>query len=443
MKKENSFVKAGAILVVSGFIVKILSAAYRIPLTRMLGASLMGHYSSVLNIFMPFFAFATAGIVPSVSRFTAYIKDKKDENPLAALKKRAMGLYAVSALAIMLLFIVFSKKYSVYMGEDMFFYGALILAPAIPVSAAEMVLKGLTQGSMNMLVTAKANVMEGFAKTVIGIGAVYYVINFLSHYPRNLAVMVCFAAITTSGLVSAVYLFFAVKKDGKGIKTETEHHIVSKRQLLSISVPVASSALVVSLVNFFDTAVCLPIIKNLPYKDIVQSFDGASFMGAEEMSMYLFGIYQGMALTLFNLVPAVMSYVGAACLPVLTKANTFSDKTYLINQTEKLFRVISLLSVPSSVFIYSFRYEITEFLFSTTPGQTEVASQLIAILIPFSVLSCFISGFNSIINAGGKSHVSFKILVFASVVRCVVGFVLCGISQVNIKALAVSAEDNL
>ena len=63
MKKENSFIKAGAILVVSGFIVKILSAAYRIPLTRMLGASLMGKYSAVINIFMPFFSFATAGIV--------------------------------------------------------------------------------------------------------------------------------------------------------------------------------------------------------------------------------------------------------------------------------------------------------------------------------------------------------------------------------------------
>ena len=59
MKKENSFVKAGAILVISGFIVKVLSAAYRIPLTRMLGAAQMGRYSAVFSLFMPFFSIAT------------------------------------------------------------------------------------------------------------------------------------------------------------------------------------------------------------------------------------------------------------------------------------------------------------------------------------------------------------------------------------------------
>ena len=41
MKRVNSFAKAGAVLVISGFAVKLLGAVYRIPLTRMLGAAQM------------------------------------------------------------------------------------------------------------------------------------------------------------------------------------------------------------------------------------------------------------------------------------------------------------------------------------------------------------------------------------------------------------------
>jgi len=71
MTKDNSFIRNTAILGVSGIVVKILSAAYRIPLTRMLGARGMGQYTAAFNIFMPFFSLATAGITPTVSRLCA------------------------------------------------------------------------------------------------------------------------------------------------------------------------------------------------------------------------------------------------------------------------------------------------------------------------------------------------------------------------------------
>ena len=43
MSKEN-FIKSAAILGAAGFIVKILGAIYRIPLTSLIGTEGMGHY---------------------------------------------------------------------------------------------------------------------------------------------------------------------------------------------------------------------------------------------------------------------------------------------------------------------------------------------------------------------------------------------------------------
>ncbi|MBE6888026.1 MAG: hypothetical protein E7484_06390 [Ruminococcaceae bacterium] len=437
MKKDNSFLKAGAILVLSGFAVKVLSAAYRIPLTRMMGASLMGVYSSVLNVFMPFFAFATSGIIPAISRFTAKLAARQDNAGIVFLKKQAQRLYLLTAAAMTALYLVFSRFYSKYTGENIFWYGAVLLAPCIVMASQEMVYKGLSQGRMKMHITAAANIIESGTKTAAGIFLVYFIVNNAARYPVKLTVPACLLSVTVSAFVCYIYLFVS----GRGPQgTGKPKNITTKRQLLSMSLPVSASALVISFVNFFDTAFCLPIIKNLPYTEIVKSFDGASFMGAEDVSMYLFGIYQGMVLTVFNLVPAVLASAGAACLPVMARADSVNDGTYLSRQSNRLFMVTSFISIPASVYIFCFRNDIITFLFGTTQGQTVIASELIVILVAVCPLACFVSAFNSVINSCGKSHIIFRILLTASLVRCVLSGVLVSLPQINIKAFALAAD---
>lgn len=436
MKKDNSFIRAGAILVVSGFAVKLLSAAYRIPLTRMMGASTMGVYSSVFNVFMPFFSFATSGIIPTISRFTAQLNGKKDGGAITFLKRQAHILYVAVAGVMTAAYILFSRFYAGYMEDGIFFTGALILSPCIVMAASEMIYKGLSQGQMKMHITAAANVAEGAVKTLVGILAVYFVINRVQKNIRDMSVAACLFSVTLSSAVCLVYLVITGReKENAGIPKSR----VTKKELIKMSAPISASALVISLVSFFDTAVCLPLIKKLSYAEIAASFEGASFMGAENISMYLFGIWQGMALTVFNLVPAVLASVGTACLPVMTKAQTMKDKTYLNRQSGKLFMVTAFISIPASAYIFCFRNEIITFLFDTTQGQTAIAAHLLALVIISCPFACFTSAFNSVIHSYGRSDVVFRILITASAVKCVLCGILCTVPQINIRAMAVSS----
>ncbi len=442
LEKEKSFVKAGAVLVVSGFAVKVLSAVYRIPLTRMLGANLMGKYSSVFSLFMPFMAFATAGVAPCVSRFTARISDG-DTHEIDTLRSKAMKLYLAIAVAMAVIFILFGRIYSAFQQDSIFFAGAVILAPSIVFASAEAVCKGITQGIMDMSATAKANIMESGIKTVLGLGSVYFIKKYMEKYPANLPVEACLMSVTLSGAVCAAYLWKSTKiKENSFIKnrknTSKGEKTATAAQLMAMSVPVSASALVASMVSFFDTAVCLPVIKQLPYKEIVQSFGSASFMGAGEISMYLYGIYQGMVLTVFNMVPAVMASLGVAGLPAMTASYSAKNLPRMQYQADKLFFITGGISVPAAVFVWFFRGEIVQFLFDTSAGQTQIAASLLLIISPFIVFSCFISAFNAVLNALGKPRAVFCILLAASAVRCTVSFLLCGISGINIKAFAVS-----
>lgn len=432
MKKQNSFFRAGAVLVLSNIVVKALSAAYRIPLTRMLGADTMGRYSAVYNLFMPFFSFATAGITTTVAHYTA-----ASASPLvASVRKNAFGLYLPLSVVFGALFLAFAKGYAQWHNDSLFFTGAVILAPAILLSAVENIFKGITQGQMNMLPTATANLTEGLFKTTAGLGCVWLVINHW-HGNDDTALVVCFATVTLSAAVCTAMLLFSCG-ERRGEKSAPAPSTITVRQMFAMSLPVGVSALTISLSSFFETAVCLPVIAKIPYQQIVASFRGASFMGAGDMSMYLYGIWQGMVLTVFNLTPVVLSAVGTAALPLVSKSYALNDKKQLEHYTQKLFSVTAAFGVPAMCMVFCFGGQIVQLLFGTTAQQAVVALQLLRIVCCGGVFCCFGSAFNSVLYAAGRSDKAFYILLVASVARMSTGFLLCRVPWLNIKALAVS-----
>lgn len=442
MKKENTFIKAGLVLVVSGIVVKLLGAVYRIPLTRMLGAATMGKYSAVFSIFMPFFAFATAGIVPCVSHFSA--KSIQQGSNGGKIAKTAGKLYVFQAFAVSVIFVSFGYIYSSMRQDSIYFSGAVILAPAIVFAALENICKGVTQGGMDMLPTARANVLESVSKAVLGLSGVYAA-QLLQSGKADWQIKAALAAVTVSGFVCCIYLLFSAKgcaalRGGKkGYSLKRDKGSITGKTMLSMSFPVAVSALTVSVVGFFDTAVCIPAISRIPYAEIVKSYSGASFKNAGEMSMYLLGIYQGMALTVFNLLPAVLSSVGSAALPVVSRAVAKGDKTNLNLQAERIYRITASLSVPAAMYLFVFRSDILQLLFGTNSQQAVVASHLLGILMAGSIFCCFTPVFNSVLYAAGKSQKVFGILLAASVIKCVLNYTLCTVPQINIKAFAVSS----
>ena len=127
-RSKDIFIKGTVILAVSGIVVKLLSAAYRIPLTRMIGAEGMGKYSAAFNIFMPFFSLAVAGITPTVSRLRAKCRDG-DINSLVNIKKTAARCFGITSFMAVVAALIVSRLYSSYMGTPMIFTGVMLLCP--------------------------------------------------------------------------------------------------------------------------------------------------------------------------------------------------------------------------------------------------------------------------------------------------------------------------
>ena len=168
MTGDITFLKGTAVLGFSGIVVKILSAVYRIPLTRMIGAEGMGQYSAVFNLFMPFYSFAVAGITPAVSRLCSSGMVKSDADIIQVRRKAGWYFGAVS-IGMIATALTVSRIYAGHVYSPMLFVGVALLCPNLFFAAYEAIYKGISQGNMNMTVSAKAGVLESRSKTAIGL----------------------------------------------------------------------------------------------------------------------------------------------------------------------------------------------------------------------------------------------------------------------------------
>ncbi|MBQ3921082.1 MAG: oligosaccharide flippase family protein, partial [Firmicutes bacterium] len=69
--KNKSFLKGAFILGLAGLLIKILGAAFRIPLTNIIGDDGISYYQTSYPIYNLFLSISTAGIPTAISRMVA------------------------------------------------------------------------------------------------------------------------------------------------------------------------------------------------------------------------------------------------------------------------------------------------------------------------------------------------------------------------------------
>lgn len=435
MTKDNIFIKSTAILAISGMAVKLLSAAYRIPLTRMIGAEGMGKYSAAFNIFMPFFSLATAGITPTVSRLRA-MQDTADIPAFVKIRNKAGSLFGTTSAVLAVAALAVSYIYSRHIDSPMIFYGVCLLVPNLLFATFEAIYKGISQGSLNMLVTAKAGLLESGAKVIIGITSVYLAGVMIRQGAGDAQLICAFATISICGLICLVYM----NRDfAYNYKTDRISNLeITAHTFMSMAVPVAMSALVVSLSNFVDTVICLSIVKEIPDSRLMAAYPFVSFTAEDEKAIWLFGVYQGLCLSVTNLIPSLSAAVGSSGLPFITRSMQSDSPSAVHRHTERLVRITAFLVVPVSLFVAFFPNEVLVTLYGDRGAQTRLATYFLRFMAPVAILSAFSFPLNSILHAGKKSSSILKILLLACGVKVISCTQLCGVGNINIMGCIIS-----
>ncbi len=436
MNNEKFLVRGTLVLTASTIIVKILSAAYKIPLTRILGPEGMGIFTSVFSMFMPFYAFSIAGIVPSISKITAEIH-KNGDGAVLALKNKASKIFTSLAIVMAGVIILFGYFNLLNEGESVKFIGLLLLIPNLFFAVSEAIYKGLNQGRMNMIITAKAGIIESVSKLVIGLLSILIASYYFKENLLDIQLLLTLFTISISGYICKAYMksnfYYTLKvKNEIGIS-------VTNEKIIKMALPIAFSALVVSGAGFFDNIVGLSLIENISNAEYIFYYSKFDLSLAEDIPLWLFGIYNGYTLTIANLIPTISSAIGQSSLPVITKARLTEDSEKMNAQIKRILKMTGASIVPVSMFCFFFANDIMVILFSDMGSATDIAAMFLKFLAPFIILSAFSFPLNSILHAFDKPKSVFKILFFASIVKMSLTYFLSSIPSINIKGFIYSS----
>lgn len=465
--KKQGFLKGSAILLGMVIITKILGLIYKIPLTRLLGGTGMGYFSSAFAVFTPVLAVAVSGIPSTIVRITAENYAFERYRNIRKIKRTAMLIFgAIGMLSSALVALLSPVLANGLIHERNAVWSLIAISPSVFAAAVLSVERGYYEGLKNMMPTAISEIVETVFKLTLGLGAAYAVMahamnefdathgcfnTFCRTKEDALNVSLPFvaaASILGTSLatgVAALYIIISGKIHGDGItKQMLDRDRTQQRfseitaELFRYAVPIAAASVITTFSGMIDLITINPCLSKAIEKaeDLFKGVDES--LSSDMLPNFIYGSYTGLALTIFGLVPTLTAMFGKSVLPVLAESWTKGDQKQVGKSIGGMIAMSALIAVPSGLGISVLSREILEFLYSGRTAEIAVSVRPLAVLgigVIFMGISlpCF-----SVLQTIGRQHIPIIIILVGGAAKLLLNILLIPIAEINITGAAIS-----
>lgn len=423
-KKNQTFVEGALILMIANILVKVIGAIFKIPLNYLLGDDGMGYFGSAYMVYNWLFIVATAGMPVAISKMVAESAARGNTAEVRKIFSVGYRLLAVIGLAGFAFLLIFADKCAALMANPGAAPGIRALAPAILFVAIMSVYRGYFQGQQNMLPTAVSEVCEALGKLVVGYGAAML---FIRHGIEKAAAGAVFgvSAGAMFGTIALALIHLFSKKKQPPVAQSGQSVRAGGRllkDLVKIAVPITIGASVFSLTSLIDAAM---IMRRL------QDSAGFSYDAANN----LWGAYSGKAITMFNLVPTLITAISISIVPTI--AGAFAVKNYAEAQsaTEGSIKITVLLTAPCAVGMSLLAGPILQLIFHSRSAEPTLSVLGYAI-----IFVSLVSLTNAILQATGHAGLPVINMVIGGVTKVIVNYFLVGNSNINITGAPIGTN---
>ena len=423
---KKTFFHGAIVLAIAGVIIKVLGAAFRIPLANMIGSQGMAYYQAAYPVYVFFMMLATAGIPVAISRM---VSERLAIN-------NSYGAHKVFKVSLLLLSIIGLSSFSIcFFGASFIvkiinmegaYYAMRAIAPALLFVSLMAAFRGYFQGMQNMKPTAISQVIEQFFRVGFGLSLAYI---FVRIGAMQAAAGAAFGA-TVGGLsglivVVIIYLKRERKKEATsigiiGIEEESGLKILSK--IFIIAVPITIGAAIMPIMNFIDVAI------------IMRRLEAAGFIVSKAEDLY--GQLSGFAGPLINFPQVLTQAVAMSLVPAVAMAVKQADKEFLHKNIQLGLRTAMMAGFPCAVGLFLLAKPIMILLY---PFQRESAISAAPILMIMAVGVVFLSSVQTltgVLQGVGKQLIPVRNLAIGAFVKIVITWWLTGIYGINVKGAA-------
>ena len=416
--KGQSFLHGAAIYTGGIIVVKILGFIYKFILMRILTDQGYAYFKVAYNIFNVFLTVSTAGIPVALSRMIS-------EAHTLGRERQARRVFSVAFLTLTalggistLIMLLFPENLAIYFGSVHAAEGIFVMAPTVLLVCMIAAFRGYAQGHADMVPTTVSQIIETAVKVLAGLSL--SVLFARAGKNESITAAGAIAGTTVSSLVTLVYIFFAVRRrfafrlSSAAEGEPPEKYAAVFWAFLKISIPIAISESVLSLVNLLDT------------KLVLNQLQVAGF--SADASEGLFAVYTK-AMDLYNLPYYFVIPLGASIMPAISAARVRENHAETRRLAEDALRIMSLLCLPMAAGIAVLSKPCMELILNCTAAQGPALLVMMAIASYFMTFAVMT---NYILPANGYERVPIYAILAGGAAKILVNYLLVRNPQIHI-----------
>ena len=369
-------------LTVLGAVSQLLGFGYRVALSRLVGAQVMGLYQLIMPVYSVLLSLTAVGLTAAVSNLTSQHLALNNSRGARQTLRTCLRIFSLLLIPLGAAVIGGSDFISVrFLGDARTQLGLILLIPCTALTGVENFHKHFFYGAGLVKPPAVVELLEQLIRTAAVLGLL---VLFLPQYPERVVGLIVCGMVICEVFSSCTLLVLCRRRARRsGLSGPGEAGAVRRRRIAAIALPVGANALLGNLMGAANAAL-------IPQKLV----EGGV---AREAAIAQFGVICGMTLPMLALPTVFLGPLNLVLVPRLARACALGRREEVRRLAGRAMEVVSLLTLPSMSLMAVLGPDLGQVMFHQ-PGVGEF-------LIPLAVtmaLSCYCSVLGSILNGIGR-----------------------------------------
>lgn len=343
--KKNKFIKSTFILLIGGFLTKILGMVIKIITTRLIGTKTLGLYMMIMPTFNLFITLSQAGFPIAVSKI---VSEDKRENKKIVFSSIFMSIIITFVLMISLIFL--SPIIAKFLHNDELRVPIMSIGFTLPFISISGIIRGYFFGRENMLPHVISNSFEQIVRIILNILILPHICNY------SVSVIISFLILTNivSELMSIMILYFFLPKRIKITKDMIKPDTIIMKDVLNISLPTTGSRLIGTIGYFFEPIILTTFLTLNGY--------------TSNYITYEYGVITGYVIPLLMLPSFFSMAISQATIPVISNGYANGKINYVKSKVKQSLSLSFIIGLVFTIIIMLFPKFFMNLIYGTNEG---------------------------------------------------------------------------
>ena len=375
----------GALLLTAlGAVSQVLGFVYRVALSRLIGAEVMGLYQLVMPVYSVLLSLTAVGLTAAVSNLTAQhlaLGDRRGADQTLTTCLRAFLLLLLPMGAVV---IGASDFISVtFLGDARTQLGLMLLVPCVALTGVENFHKHFFYGAGLVGTPAVVELLEQLVRTAAVLGLL---VCFLPQYPERVVGLIVAGMVVCEVFSSLTLVTLYHRRLGRlPLSGPGEAAGVRRRRVAAIALPMGANALLGNLMGAANATL-------IPQKLVEGGMERSAAISQ-------FGVVCGMTLPMLALPTVFLGALNLILVPRLARAHALGRSGEVKRLAARAMAAVSVLTLPSMSLMVVLGPDLGRLMF----GQKGVGEHLIPLAVTMG-LSCFCSALAGVLNGVGRQR---------------------------------------